>query len=180
MKNRYIVPILIGAGIGLALYSCGGGIPRKATAVTNFESAKYLGKWYEIARLDYKWERDLDNVTAEYSLNEDKTIKVDNKGYNFKKGKWEQSIGKAKFVGKENIGMLKVSFFGPFYSGYNVVSIDQDYKYALVAGESLKYMWILSREKTIPETVKTEFLKKAKEIGYATSDLVWVKHDKTN
>ncbi|MCI9845809.1 lipocalin family protein [Flavobacterium pectinovorum] len=180
MKNRYIVPILIGAGIGLALCSCGGGIPKKATAVTNFDSTKYLGKWYEIARLDYKWERDLDNVTAEYSLNEDKTIKVDNKGYNFKKGKREQSIGKAKFVEKENIGMLKVSFFGPFYSGYNVVLIDPDYKYALVAGESLKYMWILSREKTIPESVKTDFLMKAREIGYTTSDLVWVKHDKTN
>lgn len=177
MKNRYIVPVLIGAGILLILYSCGGGIPKRATAVTNFDSAKYLGKWYEIARLDHKWERGLDNVTAEYTLNEDKTIKVDNKGYDLKKGKWEQSVGKAKFVGKENIGMLKVSFFGPFYSGYNVVSIDRDYKYALVAGESLKYMWILSREKTIPENIKTELLKKAQEIGYKTSDLVWVKQD---
>ncbi|HEX8016109.1 MAG TPA: lipocalin family protein [Flavobacterium sp.] len=177
MKNRYIVPVLIGAGILLILYSCGGGIPKRATAVTNFDSAKYLGKWYEIARLDHKWERGLDNVTAEYTLNEDKTIKVDNKGYDLKKGKWEQSIGKAKFVGKENIGMLKVSFFGPFYSGYNVIAIGEDYKYALVAGESLKYMWILSREKTIPENIKTEFLKKAQEIGYKTSDLVWVKQD---
>jgi apolipoprotein D and lipocalin family protein len=175
MKNRYIVPVLIGAGILLILYSCGGGIPKRATAVTNFDSAKYLGKWYEIARLDHKWERGLDNVTAEYTLNEDKTIKVDNKGYDLKKGKWEQSVGKAKFVGKENIGMLKVPFFGPFYSGYNVVSIDRDYKHALVAGESLKYMWILSREKTIPENIKTELLKKSQEIGYKTSDLVWVK-----
>ncbi|CAM3477314.1 lipocalin family protein [Flavobacterium chungbukense] len=180
MKNRYIVPVLIGAGIGLALYSCGAGIPDKAKAVTNFDSAKYLGKWYEIARLDYKWERDLDNVTAEYSLNEDKTIKVDNKGYNVKKDKWEQSVGKARFVKKDNIGMLKVSFFGPFYSGYNVVAIDPDYKYALVAGESLKYMWILSREKTIPESVKADFLIKAQEIGYKVTDLVWVKHDKMN
>ncbi|WP_095955192.1 lipocalin family protein [Flavobacterium sp. ACN6] len=180
MKNRYIVPILIGAGIGFALYSCGGGIPKKAQAVTNFDSAKYLGKWYEIARLDYKWERDLDNVTAEYSLKDDKTIKVDNKGYNVKKDKWEQSIGKAKFVKKDNIGMLKVSFFGPFYSGYNVVAVDPDYKYALVAGESLKYMWILSREKTIPESVKADFLIKAQDIGYKVTDLVWVKHDRTN
>jgi apolipoprotein D and lipocalin family protein len=180
MKNRYIAPILIGAGIVLTLCSCGGGIPKEATAVNNFDSTKYLGKWYEIARLDHKWERDLNNVTAEYSLNDDKTIKVDNKGYDFKKGKWEQSIGKAKFVGKENIGMLKVSFFGPFYSGYNVIAIDPEYKYALVAGESLKYMWILSRETKIPESVKTDFLMKAREIGYNTSVLVWVKHDNTN
>jgi len=180
MKSKYIAPVLIGAGIAFALYSCGSMIPKKAVAVTNFDKAKYLGKWYEIARLDYKWERDLDNVTAEYSLNENGTIKVDNKGYNVKKDKWEESIGKAKFVKKDNIGMLKVSFFGPFYSGYNVIAVDNDYKYALVAGESLKYMWILSREKTIPEGVKADFLIKAREIGYEVSDLVWVKHDKAN
>jgi len=175
MKNRYITPVLIGAGIALLLYSCKSKIPDKAVAVTNFDKAKYLGKWYEIARLDYKWEKDLNNVTAEYSLNEDGTIKVDNKGYNVKKDKWEESIGKAKFVKKDNVGMLKVSFFGPFYSGYNVVAIDPDYKYALVAGESLKYMWILSRETSIPENIKLDYLRKAQEIGYDTSELVWVK-----
>ena len=156
-------------------YTCKSKIPEKAVAVTNFDKAKYLGKWYEIARLDYKWEKDLNNVTAEYSLNEDGTIKVDNKGYNVKKDKWEESIGKAKFVKKDNVGMLKVSFFGPFYSGYNVVAIDPDYKYALVAGESLKYMWILSRETSIPENIKLDYLRKAQEIGYDTSELVWVK-----
>ncbi|WKL47921.1 lipocalin family protein [Flavobacterium pectinovorum] len=175
MKNRYITPVLIGAGIALLVYSCKSKIPTKAVAVTNFDKAKYLGKWYEIARLDYKWEKDLNNVTAEYSLNEDGTIKVDNKGYNVKKDKWEESIGKAKFVKKDNVGMLKVSFFGPFYSGYNVVAIDPDYKYALVAGESLKYMWILSRETSIPENIKLDYLRKAQEIGYDTSELVWVK-----
>jgi len=178
MKNRYITPVLVGAGIALLLYSCKSKIPKKAVAVTNFDKAKYLGKWYEIARLDYKWEKDLNNVTAEYSLNEDGTIKVDNKGYNVKKDKWEQSIGKAKFVKKDNVGMLKVSFFGPFYSGYNVIAIDPNYKYALVAGESLKYLWILSRETSIPENIKLDYLRKAQEIGYDTSELVWVKHDK--
>ena len=181
MKNRYIAPILLGAGIAFILYSCNSSkIPKKAVAVTNFDKAKYLGKWFEIARLDYKWEKNLNNVTAEYSLKDDGTIKVDNRGYNVKKDKWEESIGKAKFVRKDNVGMLKVSFFGPFYSGYNVVAIADDYKYALVAGESLKYMWILSRETTIPESVKADFLIKAQEIGYNVSDLVWVKHDKTN
>ena len=179
MKNRYIAPFLLGAGIAFVLYSCGGAtIPKNATAVDDFDKARYLGKWYEIARLDFKWEKNLNNVTAEYSLNENGTIKVDNRGYNVKKDKWEQSIGKAKLVTKDNVGMLKVSFFGPFYSGYNVIAIDPDYKYALVAGESLKYMWILSRETTIPENIKAEYLRKAKEIGYTTSDLVWTKHDK--
>jgi len=179
MKNKYIAPVLLGAGIALVLYSCGSTIPKNAAAVTNFDKAKYLGKWYEIARLDYKWEKDLDNVSAEYSLNENGTIKVDNKGYNVKKDKWEESIGKAKLVKKDNVGMLKVSFFGPFYSGYNVIAVDPDYKYALVAGESLKYMWILSRETTMPESIKADFLIKAQEIGYNISNLVWVKHDKS-
>ena len=180
MKNKYIAPVLLGAGVAFVLYSCGSTIPKKAVAVTNFDKAKYLGKWYEIARLDYKWERNLDNVTAEYSLNDNGTIRVDNKGYDVKKDRWEQSIGKAKFVKKDNVGMLKVSFFGPFYSGYNVVAVDSDYKYALVAGESLKYMWILSRETTMPESIKADFLIKAQEIGYNISDLVWVNHDKSN
>jgi apolipoprotein D and lipocalin family protein len=179
MKNKYIAPVLLGAGLAFWLYSCKATIPKKAVAVTNFDKAKYLGKWYEIARLDYKWERDLDNVTAEYSLNDNGTIKVDNRGYNVKKDKWEESIGKAKFVRKDNLGMLKVSFFGPFYSGYNVIAIDSGYNYALVAGESLDYLWILSRETSIPENVKADFLLKAKEIGYNVSDLVWVKHDKS-
>lgn len=180
MKNRYIAPVVLGAGIALALYSCGSTIPKNAVAVTNFDKAKYLGKWFEIARLDYKWEKNMDNVTAEYSMNDNGTIKVDNKGYDTKKGKWEESVGKAKFVKADNIGMLKVSFFGPFYAGYNVIAVDKDYKYALVAGESLKYMWILSRETSIPENIKMDYLKKAQEIGYNTSELIWVKHDKTN
>ncbi|MBW1656665.1 lipocalin family protein [Flavobacterium quisquiliarum] len=181
MKNKYIAPVLLGATIAFILYSCSGAtIPKNATAVVDFDKAKYLGRWYEIARLDYKWERDLDNVTAEYSLNENGTIKVDNKGYNVKKDKWEQSIGKARFVKKDNIGMLKVSFFGPFYSGYNVIAVDDDYKYALVAGKSLDYMWILSRETTMPESIKADFLIKAQEIGYNVSNLVWVKHDKAH
>jgi apolipoprotein D and lipocalin family protein len=180
MKSKYIAPILIGAGIAFVLTSCKSTIPKKAVAVNNFDKAKYLGKWFEIARLDYKWEKNLNNVTAEYSLKDDGTIKVDNRGYNVKKDKWEESIGKAKFVKKDNVGMLKVSFFGPFYSGYNVIAVDPDYKYALVAGESLKYMWILSRETTIPESVKADYLIKAQEIGYTVTDLVWVEHNKAN
>ncbi|MBP9134689.1 MAG: lipocalin family protein [Saprospiraceae bacterium] len=153
-------------------------IPENATAVKPFDKEKYLGKWYEIARLDFKFERNLNNTTAEYSLKDNGKIKVDNKGYNYKKKEWKQSIGKAKFADDDNEAKLRVSFFGPFYSGYNVVALDKDYKYALIAGESLDYMWILSRETTIPDEIKKEYLKKAKEIGYKTEDLVWVEHDK--
>lgn len=103
MKNRYITPVLLGVGIAFILYSRRSSIPKKTVAITNFDKAKYLGKWFEIARLDYKWEKDLNNVTAEYSINDNGTIKVDNRGYNVTKDKWEESIGKAKLVKKDNI-----------------------------------------------------------------------------
>ena len=179
MKNRNLLYSQIILVIMFGFYSCST-IPKNAVAVKSFDKEKYLGKWYEIARLDFKFERNMDNTTAEYSLNEDGSIKVDNQGYNTKKEEWAQAIGKAKFVGDENIGMLKVSFFGPFYGGYNVIAIDKDYKYALVAGESLKYLWILSRETEIPNAIKTKYLKIAENIGYDTSALLWINHDKKN
>lgn len=167
---------LIGFGFLLmGIYSCTT-IPDGAVAVTPFNKERYLGKWYEIARLDFKYERDLDNTTAEYSLNDDGTIKVVNQGYNTIKGEWTQATGKAKFAGDENTAMLKVSFFGPFYSGYNVIALDDEYKYALVAGKSLKYLWILSRDITIPDEVRARYLQIAKDIGYNTADLIWVSH----
>lgn len=161
----------------IGLFSCAT-IPKNATAVKPFDKEKYLGKWYEIARFDFKFEKNLDNTTAEYSLNDNGSIKVDNQGYNTIKNEWKQAIGKAKFVKDDNTAMLKVSFFGPFYGGYNVIAIDEEYKYALIAGSSLKYLWILSRETTIPEEVKTNYLTIAKNIGYDTSKLLWINHDK--
>lgn len=161
----------------MGLFSCAT-IPKGAVAVEPFEKEKYLGKWYEIARMDFKFEKNLNNTTATYSLNNNGSIKVDNQGYNTKKEKWTQAIGKAKFVGDEDVGKLKVSFFGPFYSGYNVIAIDKDYQYALVAGKSLKYLWILSRETEIPMNVKNKYLKIAEDIGYNTSELLWITHDK--
>ncbi len=160
----------------LGLSSCAS-IPDGASAVSPFNKNTYLGKWYEIARLDFKFERGLNNTSAEYSIKKDGSIKVVNRGYNPQKDKWSEAIGKAKFVGDENVAMLKVSFFGPFYAGYNVIAIDPDYKYALVAGASLKYLWVLSRETTIPQATKDKYLKIATDLGYKTSDLIWVKHD---
>ena len=178
MHTNKISRLIMGFLTFLGLYSCAT-IPEGAEAVQNFEKQKYLGKWYEIARLDFKFERGLNNTTAEYSLKANGSIKVDNRGYNYEKGKWKQAIGKAKFVGDENVAMLKVSFFGPFYAGYNVLAIDPEYKYALVAGDSLKYLWILSRETTIPEDIKDDYLRLAKQIGFNTSELVWVEHNIT-
>ncbi len=159
------------------LFACAS-IPKSAKAVSPFEKERYLGLWYEIARKDFKFERNLNNTTAEYSLNDDGSIKVLNRGYNTEKNEWTQAIGKAKFVGEEDLAQLKVSFFGPFYSGYNVIALDEDYCYALVAGKNLDLLWILSREKTIPVDIKDKYIQIAKEIGYDTSDLIWVDHDR--
>lgn len=161
----------------MGLFSCAT-IPKGAEAVQAFDKEKYLGKWYEIARMDFKFEKNLNNTTAVYSINDNGTIKVVNRGFNTKKEEWTQAMGKAKFVGDENVGMLKVSFFGPFYSGYNVIAVDQNYKYALVAGKSLKYLWILSRDTDIPKEIKDKYLEMAEDIGYDTSTLLWVSHDK--
>jgi len=160
----------------MAMFSCST-IPKNAKAITSFDKEKYLGKWYEIARFDFKFERGLNNTSAEYSLNKDGSIKVVNQGYNYEEKKWVKAIGKAKFVGNDEVAMLKVSFFGPFYSGYNVIALDKDYKYALIAGKNLNYLWILSRETTISESIKNQYLKIAEEIGFKIGNLLWIEHN---
>ncbi|TWR29628.1 lipocalin [Mucilaginibacter pallidiroseus] len=170
------------AGIGAAalivgLSSCAS-IPKGANAVQPFYKERYLGKWYEICRMDFKFEKNLSNVTANYSLKPNGDIRVDNRGYDYVKKEWKQSVGKAKFVKGTDLARLKVSFFGPFYAGYNVIAIDKDYKYAMIAGNNLKYLWLLSREKTMPPAVVTDYLKQAQSLGYDVSKLVWTKHER--
>lgn len=152
-------------------------LPKGAKPVKKFDVLKYLGKWNEIARLDFKFEKNLINVTADYSPNPDGTIRVENRGYDVNTEEWKTSIGEARFVGETNKARLKVAFQKPFWAGYNIVDIDKDYKYALVVGNSTKYMWILSRETTIPDEIRDEFLIKAIRLGYETRDLIWTHHD---
>ena len=179
-SHTVFVKAAVAAVVVLLLNGCGQSrtIPQGATAVEPFDVRKYTGKWYEIARLDFKQEHGLNNVSAQYTLNDDGTIDVLNRGYNFEEEKWEEASGKARFVDSKNEAKMEVSFFGPFYSGYNVIAIDPDYQYALIAGESLEYLWLLSRETTMPENIKQDFLRKAEAIGYNTDNLVWVEHDR--
>lgn len=177
MKYKWIWALAAGT-TAIAFTSSCASIPKGATAVKSFELDRYLGKWYEIARKDFKYEKNLNNVTAHYSLNNNGTIEVVNRGFDVVNKEWKESVGKAKSVGDPNDGRLKVSFFGPFYFGYNVIEIDPDYQYALVAGDNLKYLWILLRQPNIPEDIKNRYLEKAQEIGYDISDMVWGAHDK--
>lgn len=177
MNYKSCLKIALGSAILIAPFLIGAcksvKVPPGVNVVDNFDIKSYAGKWYEIARFDFKHEKDMNQVTAEYSLNEDGTIKVLNKGYDTKKGEWKESEGKADFVGDPTKGALKVSFFGPFYSGYNVVAMDPAYENVLVFGESTDYIWFLSRNKTMPERVKEAFVKKAMDAGYDMSRLVW-------
>ena len=161
----------------ISIFSSCSTIPKGVKAVSPFELDRYLGKWYEIARFDFRFEKGLNNVTAEYSLRSDGKVKVLNRGYDYEEKIWKEAIGKAKLAGEENIAMLKVSFFGPFYTGYNVIALDADYQYALVAGKNFDYLWILSREKTIPENIKTEYVELAKSLGFKVSNLLWIEHN---
>ena len=176
-RSHYILLASLSFAAFSLLYSCTS-IPNKAKAIEDFDANRYLGTWYEIARFDFRFEKDLDNVSAQYQFDKKGNIMVLNSGYNDKKKEWKKAEGVAKFRGDQNVAELKVSFFGPFYSGYNVIALDKDYQYALVAGKNLDYLWILSRTKNIPEKVKNQYLKIAKEVGYDTSKLIWVMHDR--
>lgn len=152
-------------------------IPENITPVDGFDVHRYLGTWYEIARLDHSFERGLVKVTADYSIRKDGGIKVVNRGYDPGKKKWKEAIGKAYFVGDPSVGRLKVSFFGPFYGGYNIIDLDnKDYSYAMVCGPSRSYLWILSRNPVMAGSVKKRLLLKAKALGFETEKIITVSH----
>ncbi|MGZ8190394.1 MAG: lipocalin family protein [Methylococcaceae bacterium] len=154
------------------------GIPEGVTAVDGFEVKRYLGTWYEIARLDHRFERGLDNISATYTLRDDGGIDVVNQGWISKSSEWKKAVGKAYFVEKPDKGRLKVSFFGPFYGGYNIIELDKiNYAYSMVAGPDKSYFWILSRTRKLPKETLDELIVKAKTMGFATDKLIFSKQD---
>lgn len=153
-------------------------LPAGVQPVKNFDISRYLGKWYEVARLDHSFERGLSNVTAEYSLREDGIVQVINRGYSAKEKKWKSATGKAKFVQTSDVGFLKVSFFGPFYGSYIVFELDHEgYQYGLISGPDKDYLWLLSRQPKLNDFTRDELVQKAKNIGFATEKLIFVNHD---
>ena len=141
-----LLPLVAAATAAFLVVACSSPTPpRGVTVVNNFDAKRYLGTWYEIARFDHRFERGLEKVTATYSLRDDGGLNVINKGYNPDREMWQQSEGKAYFTGAPTRAALKVSFFGPFYGGYNVIALDREYRHALVCGPDRDYLWILSR-----------------------------------
>ncbi|HHR6043240.1 TPA: lipocalin family protein [Providencia alcalifaciens] len=150
----------------LLLNGCSVKVPHDITPVKHFELSRYLGEWYEVARIDNRFEKGLSKVSANYSLRNDGGVKVVNRGWDLQGKKWKESIGKAYFVESSDIGALKVSFFGPFYGGYNIIKLDDDYQYSLVVGPNKDYLWVLSRTPTMPPELLDEYLSFASANGF--------------
>lgn len=151
------------------------GMPEKVRPVSGFEINKYLGRWYEIARLDHSFERGLEKVTAEYSMREDGGVSVVNRGFSGEDGEWGEATGKAYFVSSPDEGYLKVSFFGPFYGSYIVFELDKEaYQYAFVSGPDLSYLWLLSRTPEVSAEIVSNFVKTSKTLGFETGNLIMV------
>ncbi len=158
-----------------ALFACTG-MPEGVKPVENFNLNKYQGKWYEIARLDHSFERGLEQVTAQYQLMPNGYVKVTNRGFSTKENSWDVATGKAKFVDREDIGFLKVSFFGPFYGSYVIFNLDEQYQHSFVAGPNTSYLWLLSRTPNPDKAVINRFLTMSKELGFDTKTIIFPKH----
>lgn len=168
MKNVFIILA------SLVLFGCLG-MPEKVTPVQNFDLERYLGKWYEIARLDHSFERGLKQVTAEYSLRKDGGVSVVNRGFLANEEEWKEAEGKAYFVGDPEEGYLKVSFFGPFYGSYVIFGLDQEkYQYAFISGPDLSYLWLLSRKPVLEPEIIARFTREANRLGFNTDKLIFV------
>ncbi|NVK43526.1 MAG: lipocalin family protein [Oceanospirillaceae bacterium] len=154
------------------------GMPDSVKPVSDFELNKYLGKWYEVARLDHSFERGLSQVTAEYSRKNDGGVLVVNRGFSEADNRWKEAEGKAYFVNTDSEGYLKVSFFGPFYGSYVVFELDhQDYQYAFVSGPDTDYLWLLARTPSVEPDVMQKFIEMSEERGFDTKKLIYVKQE---
>ncbi|WP_026601128.1 lipocalin family protein [Methylomonas sp. 11b] len=170
---RYVSIVL------LSLLCACTGIPDGVKVIDGFELERYLGTWYEIARLDHSFERGLTDISAEYSLRDDGGVKVLNSGYDAEQGQRKIAEGKAYFIDKPDIGRLKVSFFGPFYGAYNIIALDKTgYRYVMIAGPDRDYLWILARSPELPPSILQELIQQAKALGFATEKLIFDQHPK--
>jgi apolipoprotein D and lipocalin family protein len=169
---------LSGVLLALALTGCVGA-PPGIVPVTGFDVDRYLGTWYEIARLDHSFERGLSDVTATYARRDDGGLAVLNRGFDAEKGAWREAQGRAYFLEDAGTASLKVTFFWPFYGGYHVIALDREgYRHALVAGPGRDYLWILARDKRLPEATLERLLAVARRNGFDANALIFVTHDR--
>ncbi len=161
--------------LGAWYFSPGLSIPEGVTPVSGFNAQRYLGRWYEIARFDHFFETGLSRVMADYSMREDGSIDVFNQGFDARRSKWQEARGIARFMSTPDIASLKVSFFWPIWGAYHVFALDHaDYRWAMVAGATHSYLWILSREKTMEPDLLESLLQQARAAGVDTGKLMLV------
>ena len=165
MKNKFTLSVLLCQLVGRSSPTV------DYSVVTDFDLNRFLGSWYEIARFDHKFERGMEQTKALYILRNDRKVDVLNTG--MKNGKHSEAKGVAKLT--DTPALLRVSFWGPFYSDYRVLLLDKDYQYALIGSSSDKYLWILSRTPQISDEIKSKILTEAQKRGYDTDKLIWVK-----
>jgi apolipoprotein D and lipocalin family protein len=168
------------AFLAFVLSSCTG-IPKGVSPVQGFEPSRYLGTWYEVARLDHSFEKGLDRTSAVYTQRDDGGIDVVNRGYDPAKGKWKEARGRAYFMEDPSVGRLKVSFFRPFYGAYNIIMLDrEEYSWSLVCGPSRDYLWILSRTPAMDRHVLDVVVEHARSAGFPVSSLIFPAHDQAS
>lgn len=142
------------------------------SAVNQVDLARYVGHWYEIARLPMFWQRQCKaDTTADYTREADGTIKVVNR-CRLEGGSMDEARGKATVVEGSRNARLKVSFFWPFKADYWIIGLDPDYRWALVGTPNHKYLWLLSRTPTLPEDTVTLALSIARTQGYDLTQLI--------
>jgi apolipoprotein D and lipocalin family protein len=160
--------------VAVAMLSGCLGVPASVEPVQEFDLNRYLGKWYEIARLDHSFEEGLDNVTAVYSLRDDGGVNVVNRGFLSKDKVYKEAQGRAYFVNDSDEGYLKVSFFRPFYASYVIFELDQDgYQYAFVSGPDTSFLWLLSRTPTVEQALLDHFIATSASLGFDTEELIF-------
>jgi apolipoprotein D and lipocalin family protein len=155
-------------------------IPAGVEPVRGWNIQRYMGRWYEVARIDHGFEKGLERTQAEYTPLPDGRVHVLNRGYDARHRRWKSAEGKARTVQGADVAALKVSFFGPFYGGYNVVALDADYRWAMVIGSDLRYFWILSRTPELPDGVGARLLAQARLMGVPVDKVQWILQDGVN
>jgi apolipoprotein D and lipocalin family protein len=159
----------------VAITGCAG-VPQGVETVRDFQPQRYTGTWYEIARLENRFEKGLEKITAEYTPRDDGGLDVTNRGYEPASSRWKESTGRAYFVGAPSEGRLKVTFFWPFYGAYNIILLDDQYQWSLVCGPDRSYLWVLARTPTLPQPTLARIIDYATKLGFATDQLIYVDH----
>lgn len=149
-------------------------VPRGIEPVTGFDARLYMGRWYEIARLNHRFERGMTDVTADYALNEDGSVRVVNSGV--RNGRRKSIEGTARFKGSPDVASLAVSFFPGFPGGYHVFALDEGYQWAMISGPDRGYLWILARQPGMEEELYRQLVGIAEDRGFPVEGLIRVEH----